>query len=155
MERTKVKDLCHPCSLALFVRESDGIEAAIRRFAAKPEVHALFVVDEKKRLKGLVKIRHLLNWVRLKLGVSRERRNITVAEAFDVVKLSQSSKIGDIISPAVSVKRDDSLSHALNLMANEELVELAVVNEKNELAGEIKLTGIMFYLLNGGSKVVK
>ena len=155
MEKLKVSDLCHPCSMALFVRENDGIEAAIRRFASQPEVHALFVVDEKRRLKGLVKIRHLLNWVRLKLGVSRERRNITVAEAFDVVKLSQSSKIGDIISPAVSVKQSDLLAHALNLMANEELVELAVVNEKNELIGEIRLTGIMSHLLNGGSEAAK
>lgn len=148
MEKLKVSDLCHPCSVALFVRENDGIEAAIRRFASQPEAHALFVVDDKRRLKGMVKIRHLLNWVRLKLGVSRERRNITVAEAFDVVRLSQSSKIGDIISPAVSVKKDDSLDHVWNLIANEELVELAVVNKKNELIGEIKLTGIMSYLLN-------
>ncbi len=150
MENLKVSDLCHPCSLAFFVRENDGIEAAIRRFASQPEVHALFVVDEERKLKGLVKIRHLLNWVRLKLGVSRERRNITVDEAFDVVKLSQSNKIGDIISPAVSVKQDDLLAHALNLMANEELVELAVIDNNDKLIGEVKLTGIMSYLLNSG-----
>ena len=72
-----------------------------------------------------------------------------------MVKLSQSSKIGDIISPAVSVKQDDLLSNALNLMANEELVELAVVNEKNELIGEIRLTGIMSYLLNGDNEAAK
>ena len=149
MEKLKVGELCQPsCSVALFVHENDGIEVAIRRFASQPDVHVLFVVDDKRRLKGLVKIRHLLNWVRLRLGVRRAHRNITVAEAFDVVKLSQSSKIGDIISPAVSVKLDDLLAHAFNLMANKKLVELAVVNKKNELIGEVKLTGIMSHLLN-------
>jgi len=149
MEKLRVRELCHPsCPVALFVRENEGIEAVIMRFASQPEVHALFVVDDKRRLRGLVKIRHLLNWVRLELGIRRERRNISVAEAFDVVKLSQSRKIGDIISPAVSVKQDDLLAHAFNLMANEKLVELAVVNKKNELIGEIKLTEIMSHLLN-------
>lgn len=151
MEKLKVRDLCLPCSLALAVKESDGLEAAIRRFASQPETHAIFVVDNKGKLKGLVKIRHLLNWIRLKLGVSRERRNINVAEAFEVAKLSQSSQIGDITSPAVTVKPEDSLAHALNLMANEEVVELAVVNDDGELVGEIKLTQVLSQLLDTGS----
>ena len=150
MEKPKVRDLCLPCSLALTVKESDGLEAAIRRFASQPETHAIFVVDNKGKLKGLVKIRHLLNWIRLKLGVSRERRNITVAEAFEVAKLSQSSQIGDITSPAVNVKPEDSLAHALNLMANEEVVELAVVNDDGELVGEIELTQVLSQLLDMG-----
>ncbi len=84
------------------------------------------------------------------MGVSRERRNITVAEAFEVAKLSQSSQIGDITSPAVTVKPEDSLAHALNLMANEEVVELAVVNDDGELVGEIKLTQVLSQLLDMG-----
>lgn len=148
MEKLTVKDTCRPCSLALSVREDDGIETAIRRFAQQPETHVLFVVDKEGKLQGMVKIRHLLNWVRMKMGISRERHNFTIAEAFDAVKLSQSNKIGDIISPVVSVKREDSLGHALNLMANEEVVELAIVDDEGRLAGEVKLTDIMTRLLD-------
>lgn len=152
METLKVKDVCGPCSLALFVKESDEVESAIKRFASNTEVHALFVVDDKKVLKGIVKIRHLLNWVRLKLGLGSGNRDFSVAEAFEVIKLSQSANIGNIISPAVSVKLDDSLEYALNVMAREELVELAVVDGNGKLLGEIKLTSIMTALLDKGKK---
>lgn len=150
MEKLKVKDICVPCSRALFVEESDDLESAIRRFTQHSDVHALFVVDDNHVLKGIVKVRHLLTWVRLKLGLGAGHRDFSVAEAFEVIKLSQSVSIGDIISPAVSVKPDDSLEHALNVMAREELVELAVVDDKGKLQGEVKLTSVMSYMLDKG-----
>ena len=77
---------------------------------------------------------------------------VALLQAFDVVKLSQSQKIGDIISPVVSVKREDTLGHALNLMANEEMLELAIVDDEGRLAGEVKLTDVMTRLLDFGNK---
>ncbi len=152
MQKTKVSEICHPCSKATAVSEDDGIEAAIRRFASQPETHVLYVVAKSGRLKGLVKIRHLLNWVRLKTGVGQERRDFTrgveAFEAFEFIKLAQSTKIGDIVSTAVTVKMDDTLAHALNLMASEEVVEVAVVDSKKKLIGEIKLTDVMARLLD-------
>jgi len=136
-----------PCAETLKVKDSEGINTVIERFTAQPDVHALFVVDKYDNLEGLVKIRHLLNWVRVKLGIQQERRKITISEAFEVVKMSQSKKIKDIVSPAISVKLDATLEHALNTMANEELVELAVVDEKSKLVGEVKLTHLMSKLL--------
>ena len=152
MDKLKIKDLCMPCTETLKVKDSEGIKTAIERFTALPDVHALFVVDGQGRLKGIVKIRHLLNWVRVKLGVHQERRKITISEAFEVVKMSRSMKIKDILSPSVSVKLEDTLEHALNVMANEELVELAVVDEKNKLIGEMKLTSLMSKLLKQAEK---
>jgi Mg/Co/Ni transporter MgtE len=159
MEKTKVGSVCKPCADALIVTEDDDVEAAIRRFAAQPQVHVLYVVGKNGQLKGLVKIRHLLNGVRLKIGVDRERhdfnRGVGAFEAFEFIKLAQSTKIGDIVSTAVTVKMEDTLAHVLNLMANEEVVEVAVVDEKNKLIGEIKLTDVMARLLDmkkGGKK---
>jgi CBS-domain-containing membrane protein len=152
MQKTKVSEICQPCSQANAVSEDDGIEAAIRRFASQPETHVLYVIGKGGQLKGLVKIRHLLNWVRLKIGVGQERhdftRGVEAFEAFEFLKLAQSTKIGDIVSTAVTVKGEDTLAHALNLMASEEVVEVAVVDKKNKLIGEIKLTDVMARLLD-------
>ena len=148
MENLRVSDVCQPCSLTLAVREDEGIEAVIRRFASEPETHALFVVDKKGKLKGLVKIRHILNWVRLKIGAGRERHGFTVSEAFEAIKLAQSTKIGEIGSPPITVKPDDSLAHVLNLMAAEEVVEVAVIDEEGQLLGEIKLPLLLSRLLD-------
>jgi CBS-domain-containing membrane protein len=152
MQKTKVSEICVPCSKAMAVSEDDDIEAAIRRFASQPETHVLYVVGKGGQLRGLVKIRHLLNWVRLRVGADQERRDFTrgveAFEAFEFIKLAQSTKIGEIVSTAVTVKMEDTLAHALNLMANEEVVEVAVVDGKNKLIGEIKLTDVMARLLD-------
>ena len=152
MQNTKVSEICLPCMEAMAVSEDDGIEAAIRRFASQPETHVLYVVGKGGQLKGLVKIRHLLNWIRLRIGADLERhgftRGVEAFEAFEFIKLAQSTKIGDIVSAAVTVKMEDTLAHALNLMASEEVVEVAVVDEKNKLIGEIKLTDVMARLLD-------
>jgi CBS-domain-containing membrane protein len=159
MHKTKVSEICHPCSKANAVSEDDGIEAAIRRFASQPETHVLYVIGKGGQLKGLVKIRHLLNWVRLKIGVGQERydftRGVEAFEAFEFIKLAESTRIGDIVSAAVTLTMEDTLAHALNLMASEEVVEVAVIDEKKKLVGEIKLTDVMARLLDmkkGGKK---
>jgi len=69
--------------------------------------------------------------------------------------LAESTKIGDIVSAAVTLTMEDTLVHALNLMASEEVVEVAVIDEKKKLIGEIKLTNVMARLLDmkkGGKK---
>lgn len=150
----RVGDLCFPCSNALAVREDDDVEAAVRRFASEPETHTLFVVDGKGRLKGLVKTKHILNWVRLKVGAGQKHHFLTRAvesfDAFEFIKLAQSTRIGEISSPAVSVKPTDTLDYALNLMADKEVVELPVVTDSGELVGEITLTRVLDNMLDGG-----
>ena len=152
MHKTKVSELCRPCSIALTAKEGDGIEVAIRRFAREKDTHTIFVVDDKGKLKGSVRLKHVLNWVRLKLGIGRERRRLTRGvesfEAFQFLRLAESTKIGDIVSPAASVKMDDTLAHSLNVMADKEGVEVAAVDDGGQLLGEVKLTQVLAKLLN-------
>ena len=152
MHKTKVSEICRPCSIALTVKEGDGIEAVIRRFAREQDTHTIFVVDNKGKLEGSVRLKSVLNWVSLKLGISQERRRLTrgveTFEAFQFLRLAESTKIGDIVSPAASVKTDDTLAHSLNVMADEEVVEVAVVDDGGRLLGEVKLTQVLTKLLD-------
>ena len=152
MHKTKVSEICRPCSIALTVKEDDGIEAVIRRFAREQDTHTIFVVDNKGKLEGSVRLKSVLNWVSLKLGISQERRRLTrgveTFEAFQFLRLAESTKIGDIVSPAASVKTDDTLAHSLNVMADEEVVEVAVVDDGGRLLGEVKLTQVLTKLLD-------
>ncbi len=155
MQKHKVDELCRPCPTPLTVKADDGIETAIRRFASESDTHVIFVVDDRGRLEGSVRIRHILNWVRLKLGISQEHHDFTRGvesyEAFEVIRLAESAKIGDIASPAASVKRTDSLAHSLNVMADEGITELAVVDDGNKLVGEVKLTQVLAKMLDIGT----
>ena len=155
MKNLTVGDICQPCSTALVVKEDDDIEAAIRRFAREPQARTLFIVDKKGRLEGLVKIRYILEWVRLKIGAGEKHhlltRDVESFEAFKVIKLAQSTRIGDLVSPAISVKMSDSLTHSLSLMTEKEVEELAVVGDSGELVGEVKLTQILSRLLDSGT----
>ncbi|MEN8614406.1 CBS domain-containing protein [Dehalogenimonas sp. THU2] len=154
MDKTLVQSISVPSSRTLTVRESDSIEEAIREFVKQPDVHTLFIVDEQKKLKGLVKLHYILNWVKLKLGMNlSDRTSIRggAFQAFEIMKLCQSQTIGDIISPAVSVKAGNTLEQALHIMVHEQLVELPVVDDVGKLIGEVKLTQLLARMLESGS----
>jgi CBS-domain-containing membrane protein len=152
MHKTKVSEICQPCSIALTVKESDGIEAAIRRFAQEQDTHTIFVIDTKGKLKGSVRLKDILDWVRLKLGIGQEQQRLTrgveTFEAFQFLRLAESTKIGDIVSSAASVNTDDTLAHAINVMAEAKVVEVAVVDNGGNLLGEVKLTKVLAKLLD-------
>ena len=152
MHKTLVKELCRPCSIALTASESGGIESAMRRFAREQDAHTIFVVDDNGRLKGSVRLKQILNWVRLKLGISQKERRFArgeeTFEAFQFLRLAESTRIGEIVSPAASVKLDDTLAHCLNVMADDEALEVAVVDDDGKLLGEIKLTQVLAKILD-------
>jgi len=152
MDKTLVKEIMLPSSRTLAARESDAVETAVRRFVHQPDVHSLFVVDERNNLKGLVKLHYILNWVKLKLGMDiADRTSIRVAgtfQAFEVMRLCQSQTIGDILSPAVEVKPDQTLEQALHILVHEQLEELPVVDNDGRLLGEIRLTQLLSRMLD-------
>lgn len=83
----------------------------------------------------------------LKLGMdisNRTNMRLTgTSQAFEIMKLCQSQTIGDIISPAVSIKEDDTLPDALHIMVHEQLVELPVIDKNEKLTSEVKLTQLL------------
>ncbi|MGI2335067.1 MAG: CBS domain-containing protein [Dehalogenimonas sp.] len=151
MDKTQVKTVSVPSSRTLSVNEDQAIEKAIRQFVKQPDVHTLFIVDDNGKLKGLVKLHYILNWVKLKLNMdisSRSNMRVTGAfQAFEVMKLCQSQTIGDIISETVAVKEEDTLDQALHIMLQEQLVELPVVDKAGKLIGEVKLTQLLARML--------
>ncbi|MDV2990289.1 MAG: CBS domain-containing protein [Dehalogenimonas sp.] len=151
MDKTQVKTVSEPSSRTLSVNEDQPIEKAIRQFVKQPDVHTLFIVDDKGKLKGLVKLHYILNWVKLKLNMDvANRSNMRVAgafQAFEIMKLCQSQTIGDIISETPSVKETDTLDQALHIMVHEQLVELPVVDGAGKLIGEVKLTHLLARML--------
>jgi len=150
MHKTKVSELCQPCAKALTVKENEGIEKAIRRFAGEHDTHSIFVVDDKGRLTGSIRLKEILNWVRLKANISPEQatRGVESFEAFEFLRLAESSKVVEIASPSAKVKLDDTLAHCLNVMSDAGAIEVAVVDKDNKLLGEIKLAQVLAKILD-------
>ena len=151
MNKTFVSEILLPSSRTLAAKESDAIETAIQQFVHQPDVHTLFIVDEHEKLKGLLKLHFILNWVKLKLGMDlSDRASMRVSgtfQAFEILKLCQSQTIGDIISPAATVRSTDTLEQALHILVHEQLEELPVVDESGKLIGEVRLTQLLSRML--------
>jgi len=151
MDKTLVKEIMRPSSRTLTAKEDDAIEAAVRHFVHQPDVRTIFVIDEHQKLKGLVKLHYILNWVKLKLGLDiSNRSNMRVAgafQAFEIMRLCQSQTIGDILSQAATVKPTDTLEQALHVMVHEQLEEVPVVDETEKLVGEVRLTQLLSRML--------
>jgi CBS-domain-containing membrane protein len=147
LENIIVSELCEKISEKRMVRDDMGIEHAIKAFAFHSHTHVLFVVNKEGVLTGIVKLKQLLEWVKVKLNIVSEKHMVTRSDAFEVLRLSQSCTIKEITSGVVSVKQTDTIAHAINLMADKEMVEMPVIDEAGKLAGELRISDLLSKLL--------
>lgn len=147
MENVIVSELCEKISEKRMVRDDMGIEYAIKAFASHTHTHVLFVVNKDGVLTGIVKLKQLLEWVKVKLNIVSEKHIVTRSDAFEVLRLSQSCTIKEITSEIISVKQGDTIAHAVNLMAEKEMVEIPVVDDVGKLVGELRISDLLSKLM--------
>jgi len=147
LENVIVSELCETISEKRMVRDDMGIEYAIKAFASHTHTHVLFVVNKDGVLTGIVKLKQLLEWVKVKLNIVSEKHIVTRSDAFEVLRLSQSCTIKEITSEIISVKQGDTIAHAVNLMAEKEMVEIPVVDDAGKLVGELRISDLLSKLM--------
>ena len=139
----------HGKKRTLVIGGDKPLEEVIKRFAKPYVLRAIFVVDDKQRLIGVITRIDLLNYVKVKLGKwDYLARYPSWKQA---IKYMHARKAKDLVHKQSSdayVKLDDTIEKVLQIMFDYELIDVPVIDNKGRIMGEIGLTEIMLKLLN-------
>lgn len=122
------------------VREDEEIFEVANKVAKDCETLLVCVIDKEDRLIGMITPKGLLK-------AAEVSEYGTVRHPFfsgrEALHLLSSDCARDIMSAPISVKPDDEVQTAINLMLSNNLYEVPVVDEDGKVVGEINFLGII------------
>ncbi len=137
-----MKKLVRELMIEKFVKvdESDRIYRVVEKIAEDKETMLACVVDEENRLKGVITPREILRAVEV-----REYGTIKhpFFEGARVLGLLTARYAKDIMGPPVSVKADDEIEKAIDIMLSKVFYEVPVVDDEGIIIGEINYFSII------------
>ena len=131
---------------SLIVDENETLEKTVARFAERPQLRGVFLVDRRKKLKGVVTRADLLNVIKIKLGKDISGlplRMLTLKRTLNV----KTKDIACMFSHRAYVKLGDPLERALELMTDMDLIDIPVIDDDNNIVGDLNLSVVLWKLL--------
>ena len=143
--KKNVKDLMS--SKFVEVAEQDQISQVVVKIAEDKETMLACVLDEEGRLKGIITPKEVLRAVEIReFGTIRR----PFFEGPEILHILSSKYAKDIMSSPVSVKPEDSVDKAIDIMLDKGFYEVPVVDEEGKIVGLIDyfsiITSSMEYL---------
>jgi hypothetical protein len=129
------------------IPEDSPLETVITRFAGEPGLRGMFLVDSMQRFTGVVTRIDLLKWAHMKLLGGKGRRDFTVSEFYSFVDAKKAKDICRCFGLPFSVGEGDMLQIALGKMLDHEEDVLPVLNSRNEILGDLRLSEILSWML--------
>jgi len=133
----RVEDVCRLiASKPAIVPEDMPIEEVLNEFVNDPKRRIVCVVDSEQKLVGLISLTELLIYIGVHAGEAvKSFTHLTPYEAG--LRYMMGNQAKHVMREAISVKSDDKLLDALNMMERTGLEELPVVNDEGMIIGEI------------------
>ena len=122
------------------VKEDDQLSRVVVKIARDRETMLACVVDRENKLKGIITPRDVLRAVEIReFGAIRH----PFFEGPRILHILTSKYAKDVMSPPVSVKRDDSVDKAIDIMLDKGFYEVPVVDEGEKMLGVINYFSII------------
>lgn len=133
----KVRDIFRLiASKPAIVPEDAPIEKVLDEFVSDPKRRIVCVVNNERKLVGLIRLTELLTYIGVHAGEAvTSLAHLTPYEAG--LRYMMGNRAKHLMKEAISVKSDDKLLDALNIMEETGLEELPVVNDQGMIVGEI------------------
>ncbi len=122
------------------VREDEQIYQVVEKVVQDREAMVVCVVDREGRLIGTIRPRELLKAVEVReFGTVRH----PFFEGREALHLLTSKYARDVMGGPVSVRPDDQVEKAVNLMLESGFYEVPVVDERGKVLGKINYFSIL------------
>jgi CBS domain-containing protein len=116
------------------LHEEDLIYQAVEKIAADRETLIACVVDRDDKLKGIITPREVLKTVEVR---EFETVRYPFFEGAEILGLLTSKYAKDMMSAPISVREDDEVEKAINIMLDAGFYEVPVVDKEGRVLGEI------------------
>ncbi len=122
------------------VAEEDQISQVVVKIAEDKETMLACVLDEEGRLKGIITPKEVLRAVEIReFGTIRR----PFFEGPEILRVLSSKYAKDIMSFPVSVKPEDSVDKAIDIMLDKGFYEVPVVDEQGKMVGVINYFSVI------------
>ncbi len=122
------------------LHEEDLIYQAVEKIAADRETLIACVVDSDGKLKGIITPREVLKTVEVR---EFETVRYPFFEGAEILGLLTSKYAKDMMSAPISVREDDEVEKAINIMLDAGFYEVPVVDKEGRVLGEINYFAII------------
>ncbi len=121
------------------ISEEDTLSEIVLRIAEDKETMLACVVDKNDTLKGIITPREILKTVELREYGAVSHMSFSSS---GVLHILNSNYAKDIMSTPVSVKPDDEVRTAIDLMLDKWFYEVPIVDKDGKILGEINFFSI-------------
>ena len=151
METIKVKEVyqLHGKS-SMSVPEDTDLDYVVALFGHERHLQGVFVVDSNSRLVGIVSRFDLLRWTQLQLYGGKKMKKIPASELLDVLKATKIKDLEMLNSRSFSLKENDTLQAALDLMIGYEQDIIPVLDSEGRTIGDLSLSELLSKALEVG-----
>ena len=140
----RVSDVCtYKCQRPVTIKADASIKSILKTEISEQNSNSIYVVDSQDKLLGTINVKDILKKLfpvtSLSGGISGGIKEIPAFSA-------NSAK--ELMSPAKSVKESATLAEATSIFLRESMLELPVINDKNQIIGQINAVNIIAFSEN-------
>jgi len=134
-------------TLSIIVDEEEELCKIIKQYTENPNLRGIFVVDKERRLKGIVTRNDLLQWAKFRIGAFSSNDTLIVDKINRYVYSTTAKDIIHRDSSETYVKPEDTLTSALEMMLNEDILAIPVVDEEKRIIGDLILSEVLHVIV--------
>lgn len=144
MKTIRVAEVCRHTPLQSLVAHSDTrLSRVVHEFAARHDLHGIFLVDDEERLVGIVNSQDLLQWARLHLDLPLPASSVTLGQVRRLVLAHDARDLARMGSREAAAYEEDTLDVALTRMAQHNLTAIPVLDEQGRVVNDLRLSEIL------------
>lgn len=123
----------------------ESIQEMVEALFEHPASRAVYVLDEDKKLLGMVLFRDIIRVTNAKLGI----KGRGVSGSHQYLRDAQKDKARDLMRPPVVTRMFTPLCEALEKMEDSKINNLPVVDENGKLVGELSGSKVLHLVYCG------
>ena len=128
----------------VYVYEKDSIHTVINKFIKNPVTRAVYVVDNKVILQGIITIQDILKRISVDFYSTAFIYSEPSFTGYNIMASITDSTAADIMNTDIySVKDNDSIEHAFSILFQNHAGEIPVVDEHNKLIGDLNVIELL------------
>ena len=145
MKNTKVKEIRQFITVeAAIVLEDATIEEIIQIFIGNPIIRAVYVVDKKDILVGIITVHDILKKVSVDFFSLSSLYSDSSFSGYKIASVINDSTARDLMNPEVYfVHDDDPIEKAFNLLFKYTAGEIPVVDKKEKVIGDLNIIELL------------
>ncbi len=145
MKETKVKEIRkYITEKPAFVLENDSIHTVIRKFIENPIIRAVYVVDKKDTLQGIITIQDILKRISVDFYSISFIYSESSFTGYDLISTIGETKAKDIMNTEIYyIKDEETIEKAFNILFQNNAGELPVVDDKLKLIGDLNVIELL------------